>query len=250
MGIVGGYVADNILKRFVPRSYAHSNEISCKSIDTKLVGFFGTDFFEQIKGKVVIDFGCGRGFESVQMAKNGAQKVIGIDIQERLISEARELAKVHDIADCCVFASRTKEKADIIISKDAFEHFDHPDIILNEMHKLLNPNGYVLASFGPTWLHPYGGHLFSVFPWSHLIFTERSLINWRSKFRSDGATCFREVDGGLNRMTIKKFKRIVDDSKFKCVNLESIPIKSIKILKSPLLNEFGSSIIRCKLVPQ
>ncbi len=63
------------------------------------------------------------------------------------------------------------------------------------MDAMLKPGGRLYASFGPTWFHPYGGHLFSVFPHAHLIFTERSLIRWRSDFKSDGATRFHEVAG-------------------------------------------------------
>jgi hypothetical protein len=54
-----------------------------------------------------------------------------------------------------------------------------------------------------------GGHLFSVFPWAHLIFSEQALIRWRSDFKSDGATRFSEVAGGLNQMTIRRFERLI-----------------------------------------
>ncbi len=52
------------------------------------------------------------------------------------------------------------------------------------MNTLLQPAGEVLVSFGPTWYHPLGGHLFSVFPWAHLIFSEKALIRWRSTFKT------------------------------------------------------------------
>jgi hypothetical protein len=116
------------------------------------------------------------------------------------------------------------------------------------MRKLIKPGGFVLAAFGPTWLHPYGGHLFSMFPWAHLIFTEKALIRWRSKFRDDGAKSFGEVAGGLNRMTIKRFERIIEQSEFKFVYMETVPIKGISLFKNRILREWGSSIVRCKLV--
>ena len=77
------------------------------------------------------------------------------------------------------------------------------------MDQHLQPGGEVLVSFGPTWYHPLGGHLFSVFPWAHLIFSEKALISWRSAFKTDGATRFSEVAGGLNQMTIAKFEALV-----------------------------------------
>ena len=64
---------------------------------------------------------------------------------------------------------------DAIVSIDAFEHFSNPASALKTMHAMLNPGGRVYVSFGPTWYHPLGGHLFSVFPWAHLLFSETAL---------------------------------------------------------------------------
>src|SRR5262249_6321332 len=70
-----------------------------------------------------------------------------------------------------------------------------PAAILLTMFDLLKPGGVLVASFGPTWYHPLGGHLVSVFPWAHLIFSENALMRWRSSIRSDGAKRFHEVEG-------------------------------------------------------
>jgi 2-polyprenyl-3-methyl-5-hydroxy-6-metoxy-1,4-benzoquinol methylase len=114
-------------------------------------------FFLSIQDKTVIDFGCGRGGPAIEMAKRGAKQVIGLDIQERLLATCREKALQQLVSDRCVFSTGTETQADILISKDAFEHFADPAAILITMASLIKPNGYVLAAFGPTWWHPYGG---------------------------------------------------------------------------------------------
>ena len=247
MAIIGGQIGYRMLRFIAPRSTASSDGIGERDFDTKLEEFFGENFFETIKGKTVIDFGCGRGNQSIAMAQKGAAKVIGIDIQERLLELGRKRAMQLGVSGRCVFTTSNSELADVIISKDAFEHFSDPAEILQIMASLLKPQGYVSAAFGPTWLHPYGGHLFSIFPWSHLIFTEKSQIRWRSDFKSDGATRFSEVDGGLNQLTIARFERIVADSPFHIEWLETVPIKDIPLFKTKALREIGSSIVRCKL---
>jgi len=139
-------------------------------------------------------------------------------------------------------------KADVIFSLDAFEHYDDPDQILKHMRTLLKPGGRVHICFGPPWLHPYGGHLFSIFPWSHLIFTEKAQIRWRSDFKTDGATRFHEVDGGLNQMTLARFKKLVEKSDFLMEKFEPVPIRKLRWLAGPLTREFTTSVVRCVLV--
>jgi hypothetical protein len=133
------------------------------------------------------------------------------------------------------------------VSVDAFEHFEDPPSILAQMFDLLAPGGSVEISFGPTWYHPLGGHLFSIFPWAHLIFSERALIAWRSQFKSDGATRFHEVAGGLNQMTIAEFERIVSRSQFTLVRLECVPIRKLRWLHGRLTREFTTALVRASL---
>lgn len=237
--MVGYYV----LRAIAPRKGGnHSVEVE-ESPDTKLLQYFGDDFPDLIQGKTVIDFGCGRGKQAVEMALLGAEKVIGIDINTERLKMGERLAQEKGVSGKCFFCESTTEKADIIISKDAFEHFADPLAILNLMAFLLKPDGCVLAAFGPTWLHPYGGHFFSMFPWAHLIFSEESLARWREDYKHDGARGFV----GLNKLTIDGFERIVSRSPFHLDWLDTVPIKGLSIFRSRLFREIGSSIVRCKL---
>ena len=56
------------------------------------------------------------------------------------------------------------------------------------MRASLRPEGGVLAAFGPTWYRLLRGQLVSVFPWAHLVLSERALIRWWSGFKADDAT--------------------------------------------------------------
>jgi SAM-dependent methyltransferase len=148
----------------------------------------------------------------------------------------------------CRFAQSTDETADVVVSIDAFEHFDDPADILRIMDRLTKPDGVVVTVFGPTWYHPLGGHSFSVFPWSHLVFSEQALLRWRSDFRPEGATRFEEIGGGLNRMTIRRFEDLVAESPFELGSLEAVPIRKLRALHNACTREFTSAVVRCRLV--
>jgi len=215
---------------------------------SKIAVLMGEEFFTKIAGKVIIDFGCGDGADAVEMARRGAKRVIGIDIREDILQGARQKAFSAGVQSTCLFVSSTKELADIVVSLDAFEHFADPAGILRIMNALLQPAGEVLVTFGPAWYHPLGGHLFSVFPWAHLIFSEKALIRWRSTFKTDGATRFSEVAGGLNQMTIAKFEELITGSPLRFASLELVPVKKLRRFHNRLTREFTTAIVRCRLV--
>jgi SAM-dependent methyltransferase len=180
---------------------------------SRIEGMFGPNVWSEIKGRTVIDFGCGEGNEAIELASHGAGHVIGVDIRESVMDVGRKNARVAGLENI-VFSADAGRKADVIFSIDAFEHFSEPDTILRLMASLLLPGGKVFIYFGPPWYHPKGGHLLSFFPWAHVLLPERFLCWWRTFYRSDGAKRFREVEGGLNQMSIRQFENIVKASPF------------------------------------
>jgi SAM-dependent methyltransferase len=250
-GFVGGAVGYQLL-RYVGRHV--TRETSCDgragAPRSKIEVRFGPRIWTELVGKVVIDFGCGTGTEAIEIAQRGARRVIGIDIRPHVLDVAIIAARTAGVSDRCVFTTHASERADVIVSIDGFEHYDDPEQVLRIMGRLLKPDGRVLITFGPPWLHPLGGHLFSVFPWAHLVFTERALIRWRSDFKSDGATRFCEVQGGLNEMSVRRFRRLIARSDFEVETFEAVPIKRVRWLWNTLTREFLTSVVRCTLVPR
>jgi len=236
-----------ILKKIAP---GDRNLMAGSAYDgqSKVDVYLGRKLLGRIKEKTVIDFGCGEGAAVVDLALSGAKKVIGIDIRQSVLDKAKEKAAIAKVEDRCEFSTSTETKADVIVSLDAYEHFEDPGAILEIMYGLLRPEGRVMVCFGPTWYHPLGGHLFSVFPWAHLVFSEAALIRWRSTIRSDGATRFSEVSGGLNQMTISRFERLVAESRFRLEELEMVPIRRLRPVHSRLTREFTTACVRATLV--
>jgi len=235
-----------VLKRLAPGEPTHMSGVAYAN-KSKLQVLLGAQLLDEIRGKDVLDFGCGVGSEAIEIA-HFARSVFGLDILPRQLEEARSRARAAGVSDRCTFGTEPPSaKVDAIISLDSFEHFGDPAGVLNAMYDLLRPGGRVLVSFGPTWYHPYGGHLFSVFPWAHLVFTEAALIRWRNDIRSDGATRFHEVEGGLNQMTIRRFERLVSKSRFRMASMETVPIRRLERVHVGVTREFTTAIVRCAL---
>lgn len=213
---------------------------------SKLEALIGPGVWDRVRGRTVLDFGCGDGTEAAEMAEHGARHVVGVDIDEPSLARARAQALRRGVADRITFATETAEPADVIISLDAFEHFQDPDAILRVMAALLRPGGEVLVSFGPPWLHPLGGHFFSCFPWAHLLVSERALVRWRSRYKDDGFQSFAET--GLNKMTLRRFRHAVEHGPLRFASYEPVPIRRLKRIHNALTREFTTATVRCTLV--
>lgn len=216
---------------------------------SKLEVLFGPKIWNEVENKVVVDFGCGEGHEVVEIADHGAREVIGIDNYPPWFASAAERIANRGLNDRCTILESWRGAqgvADVIICLDSFEHFEHPAEILQTMHRVLKPGGCVLVAFGPTWYHPYGGHLFSVFPYAHLLFSERALVTWRGTLPGkEPKTSF--LDAGLNKMTVKRFEQIVAESPFRFASFEAVPIRKLRRLAHRVSREFTTSIVRCRL---
>lgn len=230
------------------KKFYHINTTSTTP-DTRisLDKIFNDNFAKRVAGKFVIDFGCGHGGDTEAIAKWGAKLSLGLEIRDELVQN--NLQRIN--LDNCTFATTLPaehiSKADMVISIDAFEHFDQPAEMLKIMFNCLRSGGEACIGFGPTWYHPLGGHAFSVFPWSHLIFSEKALIRWRNQFYHDGATRFHEVAGGLNKLSISSFEKIFKNSGFVVEEFYCKPIKGWRWLQLIMGRELTTSMVLVRL---
>jgi hypothetical protein len=69
----------------------------------------------------------------------------------------------------------------------------------------------------------------------------------RSKFRSDGARHYEEVAGGLNRMSLAKFERIIRNSGMTVEYYRAFMTKGLPVSRIPVLRELFASAAACIL---
>lgn len=255
MGIVGGTAAVQLLKTISPAgqsSWMVDGIPPAYQNRSKLEVLFGPRIWNDVKNKVVVDFGCGEAHEVIELADHGADRVIGIENYPPWFASATERVRADGLSDRCTIVEEwcgPDGVADMIICLDSFEHFEKPGEILRVMRRMLKPGGCVEVAFGPPWFHPYGGHLFSVFPYAHLLFSERALVTWRGTLPGkEPKTSF--MDAGLNKMTVKRFERIVKNSPFRFASFEAVPIRKLRRVANRVSREFTTSIVRCRLEPR
>jgi SAM-dependent methyltransferase len=258
---LGGNLGYSLLKAAsVPPSQAapcgQAEEVGAAKLESDL----GRDVWKYVENRVVLDFGCGAGHEAIAAALHGAAKVYGLEISDDFIQAAGREAKTAGVADKCSFLHGERQAreveslcgtVDTVFSLDAFEHFGNPDGVLTRISKLLKPGGRLLVNFGPPWNHPYGAHAryMTRIPWVHLIFTESSILRVRALYRNDGATRFEEVRGGLNRMTVGRFRSLIRAHDFEIEVFRLRPVRGAGwLVAHNVLLEYFTSAVVCVLV--
>lgn len=103
-----------------------------------------------VTGKSVLDIGCGSGIYSVDFARRGARRVLGVDFSGNMLELARAEAKTHGVTACEFVQAnfldlKLDEKFDIAIAIGVFDYLPDPRTFLNKMSAVTN--GLVIASF-------------------------------------------------------------------------------------------------------
>ncbi len=216
----------------------------------------GDLYRREIADKTVLDVGCGFGYEVIGAIARGAAHAIGADIRP-IYEEGQKLARKLGLETKVSFTTtpiRELEPGviDVALSQNSFEHFSDPGTVLDDVFHVLKPGGKFVITFAPPWLNPFGQHMFFMirYPWAHLLFSEKKILNVRKLYRSDGAETYDDVEGGLNKMTIRKFTHCIETSPFE---LERLVITPMKIVPNffrhiPILNEFTSSTVSAILL--
>lgn len=91
----------------------------------------------------VLDIGCGAGFLTNALAKNG-HRVTGIDISEESLNTAKSydtIQKVTYLKEDAYSLPFKEGTFDVVCAMDILEHVDNPKLLINQASKVLKPGG-------------------------------------------------------------------------------------------------------------
>ncbi len=207
------------------------------------------DITRQIAGRKVLDIGCGEGMEALAHSRMGAALVHGNDIH---IDEARNEAvrkqAAGEIRFSVMDAMRTSfqdGEFDAAVTYCAFEHFADPFAVLKESARVVAPGGLIFLT-SSVWAHPYGSHMqfFTKVPWVQYLFSEKTIMTVRKKYRNDGAMRFEDVPGGLNKVGMSSFLSMGKALDLELPYLKLNAIKQLDFLsRIPYVNELFTNMI-------
>ena len=223
---------------------------------------------EMFYNKTILDIGCGAGGKSLYYITLGAEHVFGVDVVASYKDESETLAATLGLSDKFTFINADAKNLpypdgsfDTIIMNDAMEHVGEPEEVLKEVLRVLKPGGKVYINF-PPYNHPFGAHLSDAIniPWVHLFFSEKTLIKEykelvkdlpdgksRIDFRISKNENGEEYFSYINKMTLKRFKKILKKLDITPVYYNEMPLRNIVkfFARLPVFNEMFVKMAVC-----
>lgn len=163
---VGKIEQNNVIEELTPQVYTTLwNQFDLTNMLDEAVELIKrrvpADIIENnIKGKVVLDMGCGSGRYSLALSKLGAAKVIAVDLGKSSYQNFKQFSEQNGFNVEFMEASfldlpLEKESVDFVFSNGTLHHSKSIDQGLNELHRILKNKGksfiYLYADRGYVW---------------------------------------------------------------------------------------------------
>lgn len=130
-------------------AYADSEESWYEYHPIRMRGQYAAAMFANEPKGTAVDLGCGAGHGLVAMRKLGFDRVIGVDISDRMVDSARRLVQSEGLEDCAQVYQGDVTNLDMIESASVdvctalgvIEYLRGDETLLSEVHRILRPNG-------------------------------------------------------------------------------------------------------------
>ena len=128
-----------------PDSYSYTIEWPCIQ-----------DLLPELRGKSILDFGCGTGFFTFLLEKYYPSKIIGLDLSEEMLKiaiakkETKKSSAQFILGDASKLASILDENFDFVFSSTTTHYIQDLNELTNNICRILKPNGTCVLSI----IHP------------------------------------------------------------------------------------------------
>jgi SAM-dependent methyltransferase len=122
---------------------------------------------DQAKGQRVLDAGCGVGWGSLLLHQAGASRVVGLDIADEALDQARARTSRVEFASGDLQDMPFEDgEFDIVVCFEALEHVAHTSAALDELVRVLADDGLLFVSSPNPTVYPEGNpfHLHELTP--------------------------------------------------------------------------------------
>jgi ubiquinone/menaquinone biosynthesis C-methylase UbiE len=129
-----------------------------------------------LSGKLVLDFGSGNGAQTIELLEHGC-KVVACDIDQNDLNTLTEYLKNNSItsASTVLYGGMnlpfSNNYFDVVVSYAVLEHVPDESTSLQEIHRVLKPDGELVISVpNKWWIFETHGARLPLLPWNRVPF--------------------------------------------------------------------------------
>jgi 2-polyprenyl-3-methyl-5-hydroxy-6-metoxy-1,4-benzoquinol methylase len=121
---------------------------------------FTIEHCEPIKGRTFLDVGCGNALYSLELARKGAAKVVGIDISEVMIGLCKQSSENENLTDVCTFIQtdlldyKPESTFDVSFGIGLFDYISDPLPVMKRMREVSTDKAIMAFPRLWTWRAP------------------------------------------------------------------------------------------------
>ena len=181
-----------------------------------------------LKGKRVLDIGCGLGGPAMVLARDHGAHVVGTDLEAPLVARARDDAERAGLADRLDFrvveaGPLTFEDAsfDVVFSSGAFTQIDDKEAMFAEVARVLRPGGWFTVY---DWLKAPGDYSAAMRAWFELeglTYAMRTLEDYEVLLRDAGfaEVTVSDASGWYRRVVAEEAEKLAGPFRSRLVGL-------------------------------
>jgi 2-polyprenyl-6-hydroxyphenyl methylase/3-demethylubiquinone-9 3-methyltransferase len=147
------YPDDHWLKNSDPVKVLESYMDQQRKAYSKTKNAFIRELAGDLRGKRVLDYGCGAGLFTAYAARQGAKAIVGVDAEETALAAARLLVDQEGGSPACSFIRSDRfprfadtTRFDLVLLKDVIEHVDDDESLIVAAAAALIPGGRLVLS--------------------------------------------------------------------------------------------------------
>ena len=136
-------------------------------------------FRQAAEAQDFLELGCWDGMVGAALIRAG-KHVIGIDRTDAGFDGRAIDAGAQLLVMDAEHLNLATDSVDFAYSYNAFEHFPHPDRVLDELTRVIRPGGHVWVEFGPLYMSPFGPHIYRKLPvpYSHYLWPQAEIDDY------------------------------------------------------------------------
>jgi len=201
--------------------------------------FMESELRVDIRGKKILDVGCGDGALAYVLAAHGAGEVHGMDVDfayRQLVPQQHDFLreavsqlpimkgrKIEDIErhihifEGDIQKPQMEGKYDIIVSLSVLEHICNLQVGMTAMLDILKTGGVMIHQFNPFFSET-GGHEFGIldFPWGHVRLSREEIADYLRTYRAwEKEKALIHLDQSFNnpKLTLDEIDKLIENLK-------------------------------------